>query len=116
VLTGAFATLIYIALVRVGVIYEPESRRPAHSFIGTWVAATTYGMAVGVLYEVYEFVLTHAFGDRQLHVGYADTIYDLLFDTAGGALAGLALVLWAWRGWSSTRRLPERRIEEQEAR
>lgn len=113
ILTAAIASLIYIGLVRLHVMFDPkaEDHHPRHAMVGMFLATMAFGMAVGVLYEIYEYAVDSTFGADTLIVGYQDTIFDLVMDTVGGAGGGLLLALWAAKGWSSTRRMPERVIE-----
>jgi hypothetical protein len=66
------------------------------------------GLAFGALYEIYEYVVDQ-FG-ANLEIGEADTVSDLTMDALGSALGGGLLVVWATRGWGTTRRLPPGRL------
>lgn len=69
-------------------------------------------MAVGALWEVFEYASDAAFGS-DLSMGNADTVGDLLADAAGALAGGALMVLWAERGWGSVRRIPgENRFED----
>jgi hypothetical protein len=73
------------------------------------------GIALGGLWEIWEWVSDHSFGSS-LQLGLDDTVGDLVADTAGSVCGALLLVCWARYGWGSVRRIPgENRYEDTEA-
>jgi len=105
----AYSPVIYIALVRLGVVPDPgvairERRVPR--IAGIFIITLAVGMAVGGFYENIEWLEDkwNILGGHFVK-GLWDTETDLLCDT-GGSLAGATfLTVWALRGWSS-RRIP----------
>lgn len=97
-----YAPVLYIALVRLHVLADPEETTTAYSHAGVFVSTLALGMAVGAGYEVVEW-LSDALAGTQFVKSIDDTGSDLLEDTLG-SLAGATLVtVWSIRHWSSRR-------------
>lgn len=103
------APTLYVALVRLGVLPDTTERHERHRYVGLALVTTVLGLGLGALYEMYEFAVDHLADTNHIE-GVTDTITDLIADAVGSALGGAGLVLWAAYGWSSSRRVPERRI------
>jgi hypothetical protein len=109
------APTIYIALARADVVPDPkDSSHPLH-YVGMFVVTFSFGVAIGGLWEIWEWVSDHTFGSN-LQLGLADTVGDLVADSAGSLFGAALLVCWARYGWGSVRRIPgENRYEDTEA-
>ena len=103
--------VVYIALARLDVVPDPRDETHARHYVGIAVVTAALGIAVGALWEIYEWRSDAWFGTA-LSEGNDDTNGDLVRDTLG-SLAGAALaVAWARFGWGSVRRIPgENRFE-----
>jgi hypothetical protein len=110
VLPLACAPALYIMLARAEVVPDLGGGVERHHYLGVWLVTFALGLSLGALYEVYEWLSNHLLAS-ELRVGYSDTIGDLADDAFASALGGLLLVLWATRGWGTTRRVPEERLE-----
>ena len=109
------APTLYIALARADVVPDPKDHTTANHYVGIFVVAFALGVALGGLWEIWEWVSDHTFGSS-LQIDNDDTIGDLVADTAGAACGALLLVCWARYGWGSVRRIPgENRYEDTEA-
>jgi uncharacterized membrane protein HdeD (DUF308 family) len=100
-----YAPVLYIVLVRLGVVPDPaaaiRARRIAR-IAGIFIATLAVGMAVGAGYENVEWT-----SDKLLGTHLARTLFDvetdLLADTAGSLAGAAFLTVWALRGWTSRR-------------
>lgn len=100
-----YSPVLYIALVRLGVLADPEETTATYNRAGVFVSTLALGMAVGAGYEVVEW-LSDTLAGTHFVKSVDDTGSDLLEDTCG-ALAGAALVtVWSIRHWSTRRRAP----------
>jgi hypothetical protein len=108
VLSLAVAPCLYLLCARFGVVPDLADAERHHQ-LGIFLITFAFGLALGALYEMYEWVSNHALGGH-LHVGYSDTIADLLDDAIASLCGGALLVLWAHRGWPTTRRLPRQAL------
>jgi uncharacterized membrane protein YjdF len=100
----ACAPALYIMLARWDVVPDLAGAE-RHHLLGVWVITFALGLSLGALYEIYEWLSNHLVGSH-LVVGYTDTIGDLADDALASAIGGVLLVVWATRGWGTTRRLP----------
>jgi hypothetical protein len=109
------APTVYIALARADVVPDPKDDATRHHLVGMFVVTLALGVAIGGIWEIWEWVSDHAFGSS-LQLSNDDTVGDLVADTAGSAAGALLLVCWARYGWGSVRRIPgENRYEETDA-
>lgn len=99
------APLLYILLVRLDVVPDLCEDTHARHHQGIVIVTFALGLAFGAIYEIYEWFATRLLG-AHLYVGYTDTIKDLTEDGIGSALGGVLLLVWATRGWGTTRRVP----------
>ena len=90
--------VLYVLLHRLGLLHHgiDDEGHPARHYIGIAIFATTMGLSIGAIYEVYEYVVVNWL-DAPLAIGYADTIFDLTLDTLGAALGAVLLIWWASR-------------------
>jgi predicted membrane protein DUF2238 len=105
------APSIYILLGRLGLVPDLSDDHRRHHQLAVLIATFAFGLAVGAIYEMYEWFDVNVLGGH-LHVGYGDTIADLGDDAISSLGGGLLLVWWSERGWGTSRRLPERRIPD----
>jgi hypothetical protein len=99
------APVIYIALARVEVVPDPRDETHLPHYVGIAVVTAALGIAVGALWEIYEWRSDAWFG-TSLSEGNADTNGDLVRDTLGSLFGAGLLVVWARFGWGSVRRIP----------
>jgi uncharacterized membrane protein HdeD (DUF308 family)/uncharacterized membrane protein YjdF len=114
----AYAPVLYIVLVRLGVVPDPGEAIRQHRVArisGIFIVTLAVGMAVGAGYESVEW-----FEDKfdilggNFVKGLWDTETDLLADTSGSLVGATFLTAWAMRGWSS-RRVPVVAVPEPSA-
>ncbi|HVL31758.1 MAG TPA: hypothetical protein VM299_05940 [Solirubrobacteraceae bacterium] len=106
------AQVVYLCLARIEVMPDPRGPTLPRHEAGMFVAVFALGLAVGALWEIFEYTSDAVFGS-QLSEGNADTVGDLVADAAGSLAGGALMVLWAERGWGSVRRIPgENRRED----
>ena len=109
------APTLYIALARADVVPDPKDETTTRHYVGIFVVCFALGVALGGVWEIWEWVSDHSFGSS-LQLGLDDTVGDLVADTAGSLCGALLLVCWARYGWRSVRRIPgENRYEATEA-
>jgi hypothetical protein len=109
------APTLYIALARADVVPDPKDSDKGRHYVGIFVVAFALGVALGGVWEIWEWVSDHTLGSS-LQLGLDDTVGDLVADTAGSAAGAALLVCWARYGWGSVRRIPgENRHEDTEA-
>ncbi|WP_130176214.1 hypothetical protein [Cryobacterium sp. SO1] len=85
---GLCAALFYVVLVQFGILADAGTLpRP---LLSAAVVTTALGLALGVLWEVFEWV-GHTFLDPEIFVGYNDSIGDLVWGGAGALLAGCSM-------------------------
>lgn len=99
------APVIYIALARLDVVPDPRSETHLQHYIGIAVVTASLGIAVGALWEIYEW-RSDAWLGTELSEGNDDTNGDLVRDSFGSLAGAGLLVAWARRGWGSVRRIP----------
>jgi hypothetical protein len=101
--------IVYVLLVRVGVLPELRDLQQPHHQLGFLLIAFAFGMAIGAGWEVIEWVLDQWTGENRVKDA-ADTASDLISTVFGSAGAGLVLIVWSLRGWRC-RRLPAQEVE-----
>jgi len=107
--------VIYLCLARIEVMPDPRQETLPHHEIGIFIAVFALGLAVGALWEIFEWSSDGVFGS-ELSQGNTDTVGDLIADASGSLAGGGLMVLWTRRGWGSVRRIPgENRREETRA-
>jgi hypothetical protein len=109
------APTLYIALARADVVPDPKDETELRHYVGIFVVTFALGVALGGIWEIWEWVSDHALGSS-LQLGLDDTVGDLVADTSGSLCGAALLVCWARYGWGSVRRIPgENRYEDTEA-
>jgi len=104
--------VIYLCLARLEVLPDPRQETLPHHHAGMFLVTFALGLAVGALWEVFEYTSDGVFGSN-LSEDNADTVGDLVADASGSLAGGALMVLWSTRGWGSVRRIPgENRREE----
>ncbi|PRY39384.1 hypothetical protein LY71_12153 [Geodermatophilus tzadiensis] len=99
------APVVYIALARLDVVPDPRDETHVRHYVGIAVVTAALGIAVGALWELYEW-RSDAWWGTQLSESNDDTNGDLLRDTLGSLVGAGLLVVWARFGWGSVRRIP----------
>jgi len=109
------APTLYIALARADVVPDPKDETTTRHYVGIFVVSFALGVALGGVWEIWEWVSDHSFGSS-LQLGLDDTVGDLVADSLGSLCGAALLVCWARYGWGSVRRIPgENRYEATEA-
>ncbi len=107
--------VLYLCLARLDVLPDPRQETLRHHEAGMFIVNFALGLAVGALWEVFEWTSDGVFGSN-LSMGNDDTVGDLIADGLGSVTGGLLLVAWARFGWGSVRRIPgENRFEDTDA-
>lgn len=106
----ATAAGVYLLFAQLDVVPDVAGRTTTRQRVGIVLITWTIGLSLGTLYEMYEFGAVNLLG-AGLHIGYADTIEDLVDNMVGALAGGLLLLLWTVRGWSTTRRLRGRPLD-----
>jgi hypothetical protein len=96
--------VIYLCLARLDVLPDPRQETTRHHEVGMFLVVFALGLAVGALWEIFEYTSDGVFGS-ELSEGNTDTVGDLIADTTGSLLGGALMVLWAEKGWGSVRRI-----------
>ena len=95
--------MIYLLLVRLGVLPELSALTQVHQKFGFFLTAVALGMAMGAGWEIVEWSLDEWAGANL--VGSAtDTATDLIWDTMGATGSAIILTLWSLGGHSLKRR------------
>ncbi len=95
--------MIYLLLVRLGVLPELSDLKQVHQKFGFFLTAVALGMAIGAGWEIIEWSLDEWAGANL--VGSAtDTATDLIWDTMGATGSAIILTLWSLGGHSLRRR------------
>ena len=95
--------MIYLLLVRLGVLPELSALTQVHQKFGFFLTAVMLGMAIGAGWEIIEWSLDEWAGANL--VGTAtDTATDLIWDTMGATGSAIILTLWSLGGHSLKRR------------
>ena len=95
--------LIYVMLVRLGVMPELSDLKQLHQKLGFFLTAVALGMAIGAGWEIIEWTLDETTGSN-LVGSSTDTATDLIWDTMGATGSALVLVLWSLGNHSMRRR------------
>jgi hypothetical protein len=96
--------VLYLLLARLEVLPDPRQRTLPNHDAGMFVVTFALGLAVGALWEVFEYASDGAFGS-DLSQGNSDTVGDLIADACGSLLGGALMVLWSKKGWGSVKRI-----------
>jgi uncharacterized membrane protein HdeD (DUF308 family) len=109
-----YAPVLYVCLVRLGVLTDPEQARSRMQRSGVFVSTLAIGMAVGAGYEVIEWLSDSLLGTAFVE-NADDTGRDLLADTLGSLVGAAFVTAWSVSGWTS-RRVTYRAIPPPNAR
>jgi uncharacterized membrane protein HdeD (DUF308 family) len=100
-----YVPVLYIALVRLGVVPDPGRAIREHRVArisGIFIVTVAVGMAVGAGYESVEWFEDKFLGGHFVG-GLWDTETDLLCDEGGSLVGAAFLTVWALQGWTSRR-------------
>jgi hypothetical protein len=97
--------VLYICLARVEVLPDLRDENTARHHLGIFVVTFALGVAVGGLWEIFEYASDAWFGSN-LQLGNDDTVGDLMADSAGALVGAAMIVAWSTYGWGSVRRVP----------
>lgn len=103
--------VIYLCLARIEVLPDPRQETLRRHDAGMFVVTFALGLAVGALWEIFEWTSDEVFGS-DLSQGNVDTVGDLIADGSGSLAGGALMVLWSRKGWGSVRRVPGSRLED----
>ncbi|MEX0970266.1 MAG: hypothetical protein WD046_07480 [Paracoccaceae bacterium] len=81
-----------------------EGNRYAAPPIAIALFSFAFGLSIGALWEIFEFIMDQTFSLNMQKSGLLDTMYDLIIDTIGaalGAAAGYAYLKRRQFGWLS---------------
>lgn len=99
-----YAPVVYLVLVRLGVLADPERTSVGRQHVGVFISTLALGMAVGAGYEVIEWLSDSLLGTHFVK-SIDDTGSDLLEDALGSCAGAVLVTVWSARNWS-TRRTP----------
>jgi uncharacterized membrane protein YjdF len=101
----AIAPIVYILLARLEVLPNLRDTSEARHHLGVFVVTLALGLAIGALWEIFEWSSDHMLGSHLQH-GQTDTITDLVADGSGALVGGALLAVWRLFSWASERRVP----------
>ncbi len=104
------SAVCYLLLIRLRVVPDLAEEANLHRRASIVLVAFAFGMAIGALYEMYEWFGFHEVGSRILQENWTKAIADLGDDALGALAAGALLVVWNIYGWGTRRRLPAEQI------
>lgn len=90
--TGVSAGATYFMLDHLGVLAGTDGPGSSRHRSRLVVLVVALGLAIGALWELYEWVGRNWLGNKTIHVGYDDTILDLAMDGLGSLTVGLVLL------------------------
>ena len=97
--------VLYLCLARLEVLPDLREETLPRHHLGIFVVTFALGVAVGGLWEIFEYASDSLFGS-ELQLGNADTVGDLIADSLGSLCGALLLVAWTRFGWGSVKRVP----------
>jgi uncharacterized membrane protein HdeD (DUF308 family) len=97
-----YAPVLYLVLVRLGVLVDPGRTSLSRHHLGVFVSTLALGMAVGAGYEVIEWLSDSLLGTHFVK-SIDDTGSDLLEDTLGSLAGAIMVAVWSVRSWSTRR-------------
>ena len=106
-----YSPAIYLALVRAEVLPPLHDIRESHHRIGIWLITVLIGTGISAGYEVIEWASDALLG-TSLAPSERDMATDIIAGFVGSCGGGALLVLWAARGWATTRRVSPEVVEQ----
>lgn len=95
---ACLASLIYLLMARIGLVPQLRDLESPRQRAALPLLAGIIGLALGALWEVYEWFVVSYLHLRVL-TSYGDAMTDLLVDLGGAALGGVMLIVWAHQRW-----------------
>ena len=86
-----------IGVVMLLLLYRGE-RIQAHPYVLA-LLSFFFAIAIGAIWEIFEFSMDQIFGFNMQKNGLHDTMWDLIVDAIGGAIASAAGYFYITRGW-----------------
>lgn len=90
--TGTTAAAAYLMFVHLGVLSTPDEPGQHRHASRVVLVVVALGLAIGALWELYEWAGRNWLGNTSIHVGYDDTILDLSMDGLGSLTVALILI------------------------
>lgn len=94
VTTGAAAAAAYLMLAQLEMLPGIEEQLQAARRFSLVLLLTITGLGLAAVWEFLEWV-GQQLAPQDMHVGYGDTILDMMLGGVGSFLAGVLLLLWA---------------------
>lgn len=92
--TGATAAAAYLMLAQLQLLPGVEEQLEAARRTSLVLLLTILGLGAAAVWEFFEW-LGEMVAPQGMHVGYTDTILDMMLGGAGSLIAGGLLLLWA---------------------
>lgn len=105
--TFGLVPLFYLWFVHLGLVRHTSEKSTLSRHIGLLVVGSSIGLAIGAIYEIYEYIAVTDLG-ATVFINEADTAWDLMMDGVGAAAGSLLLLAWVMWGWGTERRAPGR--------
>lgn len=103
--------VLYLGLARLEVLPDLRQETLPRHHLGIFVVTFSLGVAVGGLWELFEYFSDSALGS-ELQLGNRDTVGDLMFDSLGSLCGAAMLVAWSKYGWGTVKRIPGTNLRE----
>lgn len=94
--TGAAAAAAYLMLAQLELLPGVEEQLEAARRTSLVLLLTILGLGLAAVWEFLEW-LGQLIAPQDMHVGYTDTILDMMLGGAGSLVAGVLLLLWTRR-------------------
>ena len=96
-ISGIIIGIIGFALVQI-LNEEKESLKLSPKFVA--IFSFSFAIAIGTIWEIYEFAMDSFFGLQMQKSGLVDTMWDLIVDTTGAALISSLGYIYLKRGYN----------------
>lgn len=106
VLPGVTAAMTYFVLVHCHRLPDLDDRVFARHRSAVAIVVVALGLAIGALWEMYEWAAVALFSSVSIETDYDDTILDLAMGGTGSLVASMFVIWWGSRGNSVGGRRP----------